>query len=35
VWNPAYLYFQSSSSAVVNVGNITAGFTTVNKFTST
>ncbi|KAI9513030.1 hypothetical protein F5148DRAFT_972413 [Russula earlei] len=35
VWNPAYLYFHSSSNATVNVGNITAGFAAVNKFTST
>ncbi|KAH9984660.1 hypothetical protein BJV74DRAFT_776148 [Russula compacta] len=34
VWNPAYLYFHSSSNATVNVGNITAGFIAVNKFTS-
>ena len=35
VWDPAYLFFHSSSNAVVSVGNITAGFTAVNKFTST
>jgi len=35
VWNPAYLFFHSSSNATVNVGNITAGFTAVNKFTNT
>jgi hypothetical protein len=35
VWNPAYLFFHSSSNATVNVGNITAGFTAVNKFTRT
>ncbi|KAI0257656.1 hypothetical protein BJV78DRAFT_51949 [Lactifluus subvellereus] len=35
VWNPAFTYFHSLSNAVVNVGNITAGFTSVNKFTST
>lgn len=35
VWNPAYLFFHSSSNATVTVGNITAGFTAVNKFTST
>lgn len=34
VWNPAYLYFHSSSNATVVVGNITAGFIAVNKFTS-
>lgn len=35
VWNPAYLYFHSSSNASVSVNNITAGFAAVNKFTST
>ena len=35
VWNPAYLFFHSNSDATVTVGNITAGFTAVNKFTST
>jgi len=35
VWNPAFLYFHSSTNATVNVGNITAAFTAVNKFTST
>ncbi|KAI0307711.1 hypothetical protein B0F90DRAFT_1676445 [Multifurca ochricompacta] len=35
VWNPAFLYFHSSSNATVNVGNITAGFAAVNKFTDT
>lgn len=35
VWNPAYLYFHSSSNASVSVSNITAGFTAVSKFTST
>jgi hypothetical protein len=35
VWNPAYLFFHSSSNATVNAGNITAGFTAVNKFTRT
>lgn len=35
VWNPAYLFFHSNSDATVTVGNITAGFTVVNKFTST
>lgn len=35
VWNPAYLFFHSSSDAVVSVNNITKGFAAVNKFTST
>jgi hypothetical protein len=35
VWNPAFLYFHSSTNATVNVGNITAAFSSVNKFTST
>jgi hypothetical protein len=35
VWNPAYLYFHSSSNASVSVKNITGGFAAVNKFTST
>jgi hypothetical protein len=35
VWNPAYLYFHSSSNALVSVANITTGFAAVNKFTST
>ena len=35
VWNPAFLYFHSSTNATVNVGNITAAFASVNKFTST
>ncbi|KAF8273917.1 hypothetical protein EI94DRAFT_1769098 [Lactarius quietus] len=35
VWNPAYLYFHSSTNATVDVGNITAAFTAVDKFTST
>jgi hypothetical protein len=35
VWNPAYLFFHSSSNAVVSVRNITSGFAAVNKFTST
>ncbi|KAH9969065.1 hypothetical protein BC827DRAFT_1167481 [Russula dissimulans] len=35
VWNPAYLFFHSSTDAIVNVGNITAGFAAVNKFTNT
>jgi hypothetical protein len=35
VWNPAYLFFHSNSNVTVTVGNITAGFTAVNKFTST
>ena len=35
VWNPAYLYFHSSSNASVSVKNITSGFAAVNKFTST
>lgn len=35
VWNPAYLYFHSSSNVSVSVDNITTGFTAVNKFTST
>ena len=35
VWDPAFTFFHSSSNAVVSVGNITAGFTAINKFTST
>jgi len=35
VWNPAYLFFHSSSNASVSVNNITTGFAAVNKFTST
>jgi hypothetical protein len=35
VWSPAYLYFHSASNAIVTVGNITAGFAAINKFTST
>jgi len=35
VWNPANLFFHSSSNAIVSVENITAGFAAVNKFTST
>lgn len=35
VWDPAYLYFHSSTDATVNVGNITAAFTAIDKFTST
>jgi hypothetical protein len=35
VWNPAFLFFHSSSNAVVSVNNITKGFAAVNKFTST
>jgi hypothetical protein len=35
VWNPAYLFFHSSSDATVSVKNITSGFASVNKFTST
>ncbi|KAI9445303.1 hypothetical protein H4582DRAFT_907061 [Lactarius indigo] len=35
VWDPAFLFFHSSTNATVNVGNITAAFTAVNKFTST
>lgn len=35
VWNPAFLFFHSSTNATVNVGNITAAFTAVDKFTST
>ena len=35
VWNPAYLFFHSSSNASVSVKNITTAFTAVNKFTST
>jgi len=35
VWNPAYLFFHSSSNATVSVGNITAAFNAVNKFTNT
>jgi hypothetical protein len=34
VWNPAYLFFHSNSDAAVTVGNITAGFAAVDKFTS-
>jgi hypothetical protein len=34
VWDPAFLYFHSTSNAEVNVGNITTGFTNVDKFTS-
>ncbi len=34
VWNPAYLFFHSSSNASVTVKNITAGFAALNKFTS-
>jgi hypothetical protein len=35
VWNPAYLFFHSSSNASVSVNNITSGFAAVNKLTST
>ncbi|KAH9064324.1 hypothetical protein EDB87DRAFT_1402000 [Lactarius vividus] len=35
VWDPASLFFHFSTNATVNVGNITAAFTAVNKFTST
>jgi len=35
VWNPAWLFFHSTSDATVTVGNITAGFAAVNKFTIT
>jgi hypothetical protein len=35
VWDPAYLFFHSSSDAVVSVTNITSGFAAVDKFTST
>lgn len=35
VWNPAFLFFHSTSNAMVTVGNITAGFAAVNKFTTT
>ena len=35
VWDPAFLFFHSTSNAMVTVGNITAGFAAVNKFTST
>jgi hypothetical protein len=35
VWDPASLYFHSSTNATVNVGNITAAFTAIDKFTST
>ncbi len=35
VWNPAYLFFHSSSDATVGVKNITSGFAAVNKFVST
>jgi hypothetical protein len=35
VWDPAYLFFHSSSNATVSVANITTGFASVNKFTST
>jgi hypothetical protein len=33
VWQPAYLFFHSNSNVTVTVGNITAGFAAVNKFT--
>jgi hypothetical protein len=35
VWNPAFLFFHSTSNVTVTVGNITAGFAAVNKFTIT
>ena len=35
VWNPAFLFFHSSTNVTVDVGNITAAFTAVDKFTST
>ncbi|KAH9082186.1 hypothetical protein EDB83DRAFT_2670441 [Lactarius deliciosus] len=35
VWDPASLFFHFSTNVTVNVGNITAAFTAVNKFTST
>lgn len=35
VWNPAFLYFHSSTNATVNVGNVTTAFTAIDKFTST
>jgi hypothetical protein len=35
VWNPAWLFFHSTSNATVTVANITAGFAAVNKFTIT
>jgi hypothetical protein len=35
VWDPAFLFFHSSTNATVKVGNITAAFTAVDKFTST
>ncbi|KAI0271388.1 hypothetical protein BC834DRAFT_818152 [Gloeopeniophorella convolvens] len=34
VWNPAFEFFHTVSNAIVNVGNVTSGFATVNKFTS-
>lgn len=34
VWDPAFTFFHSTSNAVVNVVNITGGFTAVDKFTS-
>lgn len=35
VWNPAFLFFHSSTNVTVNVGNITSAFTAVDKFSST
>ncbi|KAI9460983.1 hypothetical protein BJY52DRAFT_243011 [Lactarius psammicola] len=35
VWNPAFLFFHSSTNATVNVGNVTAAFTAIDKFTIT
>lgn len=35
VWDPAFQYFHSSTDSTVNVGNITAAFSAIDRFTST